>query len=75
VVGYRGRLTFDASKPDGMPLKRLDATPLRRLGWRPATDFRAALVETYAWFRQHVIKEDVEHGRPAVPLALPHSPC
>ncbi len=48
VVGYRGRLEFDASKPDGAPVKRLDAAPLRALGWRPQTDFRAGLRETYA---------------------------
>jgi GDP-L-fucose synthase len=50
VVGYRGRLLFDASKPDGMPLKMLDSRPLAALGWRPATDFRAALAQTYDWF-------------------------
>lgn len=53
VVGYRGRLTFDASKPDGMPLKVLDSSRLRALGWRPAVDFRTALAETYDWFLQH----------------------
>jgi GDP-L-fucose synthase len=58
VVGYRGRLFFDASKPDGMPLKGLDGGPLRALGWRPATDFLAALAETYTWFLQHAVKED-----------------
>src|SRR5262249_31464811 len=39
VVGYRGRLWFDDSKPDGMLLKMLDSTPLRRLGWRPSVEF------------------------------------
>jgi GDP-L-fucose synthase len=60
MVGYRGRLVFDRDKPDGMPLKMLDSSPLRRLGWRPATDFRSALIATYDWFLQHV---------------LPGSPC
>jgi GDP-L-fucose synthase len=50
VVGYLGRLRFDASKPDGMPLKALDSNRLRTLGWRPSVDFRTALAETYAWF-------------------------
>ena len=50
AVGYRGRLEFDASKPDGAPMKRLDASPLRALGWRPHTDFAAGLRETYAAF-------------------------
>jgi GDP-L-fucose synthase len=53
VVGYRGELCFDATKPDGAPLKGLDCGPLRALGWQPATDFRTALAETYAWFKEH----------------------
>jgi GDP-L-fucose synthase len=57
VVGYRGRLRFDPSRPDGMPRKELDSGPLFRLGWRPATAFPAALVETYDWFRCHVLEE------------------
>jgi len=50
VVGYEGSLEFDASKPDGAPLKRLDASPLRTMGWQPKTDFAAGLRETYAAF-------------------------
>jgi GDP-L-fucose synthase len=50
VVGYAGQLEFDASQPDGAPLKRLDASPLRALGWRPRTDFAAGLRATYAAF-------------------------
>jgi GDP-L-fucose synthase len=50
AVGYPGALEFDASKPDGAPLKRLDASPLRAMGWRPRTDFAAGLRETYAAF-------------------------
>ena len=52
VVGYEGKLEFDASKPDGAPLKRLDAAPLRALGWKPQTDFAAGLRETYEAFRK-----------------------
>jgi GDP-L-fucose synthase len=61
VVGYRGQLCFDPARPDGAPLKALDATPLFGLGWRPRTPFRAALEETYAWFLQHVVKEKRRH--------------
>jgi GDP-L-fucose synthase len=50
VVGYRGRLEFDASRPDGMPLKSLDSSDLARLGWRPATDLHDALEATYQWY-------------------------
>ena len=50
VVGFRGRIRFDVSKPDGAPFKRLDSTPLLKMGWRPVADFRASLAETYNWF-------------------------
>ena len=66
VVGFRGRIRFDATKPDGMLRKVLDSTPLRALGWRPATNFRTALAETYAWFLQHEVKEDAGHERAVV---------
>ncbi|WP_017301395.1 GDP-L-fucose synthase family protein [Nodosilinea nodulosa] len=50
VVGYRGELRFDSSKPDGMPLKALDSSPLQALGWRPSTPLDTALEATYSWF-------------------------
>lgn len=50
VVGYRGELRFDRSKPDGMPLKALDSSPLLTLGWRPSTPLDTALEATYGWF-------------------------
>lgn len=66
VVGYRGRLRFETDKPDGMPFKGLDGRQLRELGWRPSTDFRTGLAETYAWFLQHVVKEDFTDVRTAL---------
>lgn len=53
VVGYEGELVFDATKPDGMPLKSLDSSALRQMGWRPQTTLRAGLELTYAWFLNH----------------------
>ncbi|HPC58642.1 MAG TPA: NAD-dependent epimerase/dehydratase family protein [Kiritimatiellia bacterium] len=50
VVGYDGELLFDPSRPDGAPLKRLDASPLRALGWQPQTPFPDGLRQTYAAF-------------------------
>ncbi|NBO93046.1 MAG: GDP-L-fucose synthase [Planctomycetia bacterium] len=52
VVGYRGKLRFDTSRPDGQPVKILDSAPLARLGWKPKTPLRTALEETYNWFLQ-----------------------
>jgi GDP-L-fucose synthase len=56
VVGYRGVIRFDPSRPDGMPEKRLDPTALLALGWRPATPLRGALAATYAWYLENVAR-------------------
>jgi len=50
VVGYRGTLTFDRSRPDGMPRKLLDSSRLAALGWRASTPLRAGIERTYAAF-------------------------
>ena len=47
VVGYKGELRFDRTKPDGMPFKGLDSAPLHKLGWKPSTDLRTGLKNTY----------------------------
>jgi GDP-L-fucose synthase len=51
VVGYRGRLSFDASKPDGMPRKLLDVSRLTAFGWRPRIPLRDGIVRTYRWYQ------------------------
>ena len=53
VTGFTGRLTFDASKPDGMPRKLLDVSLLTSLGWTPAIPLEQGLIDTYAWFVEH----------------------
>ena len=50
VVGFSGRLAFDASKPDGTPRKLVDSRRLRALGWAPTTRLRAGLERTYQWY-------------------------
>ncbi len=66
VVGYRGRIDFDTTKPDGAPLKALDPSVLLGMGWRPATDFRAAVAKTYQWYLHHDAKEGRVHAHTAV---------
>jgi GDP-L-fucose synthase len=53
VIGYRGALTFDPSKPDGTPRKLLDVTRLTELGWRPKIALKSGIERTYAWFKEH----------------------
>jgi GDP-L-fucose synthase len=57
VVGYRGSIEWDASKPDGQPRKVLDALPMRKLGWRPGRSLSDGLRQTYDWYLHHVVKE------------------
>ncbi|MEY2531849.1 MAG: GDP-L-fucose synthase [Verrucomicrobiota bacterium] len=50
VVGFKGKLAWDSSKPDGTPRKLLDVTKLRNLGWSPNISLREGIVRTYDWF-------------------------
>lgn len=53
VVGYKGRVVFDASKPDGTPRKLLDVTRLHQLGWYHEISLEAGLASTYQWFLEN----------------------
>ena len=50
VVGYRGELVFDPSRPDGVPRKLLDSSKLAGMGWRARTPLRSGLEQSYAAF-------------------------
>ena len=52
VVGYKGRIEFDASKPDGTPRKLLDVSKLKELGWTPTVPLEEGLKRAYEWFVQ-----------------------
>ena len=50
VVGYRGRVVYDRTKPDGTPRKLLDVGRLSALGWRARTSLREGVAQAYAAF-------------------------
>src|SRR6202790_1927894 len=50
VVGFNGKLAWDATKPDGTPRKLLDIAKLRNLGWQPTISLRQGIASTYDWF-------------------------
>lgn len=54
VVGFKGELVFDDSKPDGTPRKLLDVSLIARLGWKPSIPLAAGLKSTYKWYVEHV---------------------
>jgi len=50
VVGFKGDIIFDSSKPDGTPRKKLDNSQLESLGWSPKIDLKTGIKNVYDWF-------------------------
>ena len=50
VVGYTGAVTFDATKPDGTPRKRMDSSRLESLGWKAQVPLLQGLTQAYQDF-------------------------
>lgn len=50
VVGFKGKVTWDLSKPDGTPRKRLDVSRLRNLGWESKTNLADGVARAYEDF-------------------------
>jgi GDP-L-fucose synthase len=55
VTGFTGRVTFDASKPDGTPRKLLDVSRLRDLGWQSSVGLKEGLEDAFNWFLAHQV--------------------
>jgi GDP-L-fucose synthase len=53
VVGFEGKLVFDATKPDGTPRKIMDSSRIRALGWRPEISLEEGLASAYRWYLEH----------------------
>jgi len=53
VTGFRGRIAFDTSKPDGTARKLMDVGKLQKLGWTASIGLRDGLRQTYEWFLAH----------------------
>lgn len=47
VIGYKGRFSYDKTKPDGTPQKRLDVSRIAQLGWQARTSLRDGIKKTY----------------------------
>ncbi len=50
IVGFRGEIEYDTTKPDGTPRKLLDVSRLNQLGWKHTTTLEEGLRKTYEWF-------------------------
>lgn len=52
-VGYKGRITFDSSKPDGTMRKLTDVTKLHELGWQHKIDIEEGVRKMYQWYLEY----------------------
>jgi GDP-L-fucose synthase len=52
IVGFKGKIVYDPSKPDGTPKKLLDTIKINTLGWRPSTTLSAGIAATYNWYKK-----------------------
>lgn len=50
IVRYNGKITWDSTKPDGTPQKKLDVSKIHGLGWHHSIPLREGLTSTYKWF-------------------------
>jgi len=50
IVDYKGKIVYDASKPDGTPRKLLDVTRLHQSGWKHKTSLREGIKNVYEWY-------------------------
>jgi GDP-L-fucose synthase len=53
IVGYKGAILWDTSKPDGTPRRLLDISRLTQMGWSPTIDLENGLRDTYKWFMEN----------------------
>jgi GDP-L-fucose synthase len=53
VVGYDGVTSWDSSRPDGTPQKRLDISTLTALGWKPHIGLREGIEDTVRWYHDN----------------------
>lgn len=56
IVGFKGKIEWDMTKPDGTPRKLLDNSRFLNLGWKPATTLEEGLEITYRWYSKNIPK-------------------
>jgi len=50
TIGFKGKIEWDRTKPDGTPRKLLNIKKLKKIGWKPRTSLEQGLIETYKCF-------------------------
>ncbi len=58
IVGFKGEIKHDLSKPDGTPRKLMSAEKLRGMGWRQAIELPEGITKTYRVYQKYVLKAE-----------------
>jgi len=58
VVGYKGKIVYDASKPDGTPRKLVDVSRINALGWRASIGLEDGVRSTYEWYLENKVRSE-----------------
>lgn len=53
VVGFKGEIRFDASRPEGTPRKLLDTKKINELGWKARISLKEGMIMYYKWFKEN----------------------
>ena len=63
IVGFKGTIRYDRSKPDGTPRKLLDMSKLQALGWQPKISLQQGIEMTYRWYEKEGTRHKVQVAR------------
>ena len=47
IIGYKGKVNWDSSFPNGTPRKKLDSTRFTKVGWKPSVSLEKGIIDTY----------------------------
>jgi GDP-L-fucose synthase len=56
IVGFKGEIVNDKTKPDGTPRKLLDVSKLHKIGWKHKIELEQGIKNTYKWFLENYVK-------------------
>jgi GDP-L-fucose synthase len=54
IIGHQGKITWDATKPDGTPRKLMDISKIQAMGWTYTTELEEGVKKTYQWFLENI---------------------
>ena len=54
IIGHKGDIIWDKTKPDGTPRKLMDVSKMKAIGWQYSTELEAGIQKTYTWFLENI---------------------